>query len=115
MLHLVEVPKPTVLLPPPPHAFRRAWLFRRLGPTALVFGFSLHGAYRSTTWYGVVLYLFVPVLLAVITHNVLRSYHGFDQWPMPHGPFYSWWLKRDRVQNEDYYVWLARVRGNRNP
>lgn len=54
--------------------------------------------------------------LVVATPFFIRWWRGFcglDQWPMPHGRYYSRWMSLKGVG--DYYDWLAREMRHRQP
>ena len=44
----------------------------------------------------------------------LNGRHGLDQWPHPHGRYYDEWLSLPEGAG-DYYEWLSRKMGNREP
>ena len=46
-----------------------------------------------------------------------RQLNGFDQWPEPHGPLYDEWMSIPGDQDGalDYYPWLLRRFGDREP
>ena len=59
---------------------------------------------------------FLVVLANVL--GALKYWHegrlGLDQWPHPHGRFYNEWLRLPEGVG-DYYEWLAKKMGNREP
>jgi hypothetical protein len=44
----------------------------------------------------------------------VRGIQGLDQWPEPHGRYYRRWLALPNGEG-DYYDWLSRQKGNRQP
>jgi hypothetical protein len=72
-------------------------------------GFAL-GRWLDRWWFWMVVVVLLGSLLA---RYWWRGYRGLDQWPNPHGRYYNRWLSLKDVG--DYYDWLARERGNREP
>lgn len=66
----------------------------------------------------------IPIVALVAIYVLLNVYHlvkywidgraGLDQWPEPHGRYYSEWLSLPS-EAADYYEWLASKMGNREP
>jgi len=67
-------------------------------------------------WWAFLLPVFALVVLNVgnLVKYWVDGWRGLDQWPEPHGRFYSLWLKQPSSAG-DYYAWLAKKHGNREP
>lgn len=63
-------------------------------------------------WVWVTLAAFAVIQFGFSLHYWWRGSRGLDQWPMPYGRYYKRWLKQGAG---DYYEWLAREMGNREP
>ncbi|MEK7473650.1 MAG: hypothetical protein AAB668_02925 [Patescibacteria group bacterium] len=65
--------------------------------------------------------LLAILIVALLAGNVIylirsswRKRQGLDQWPNPSGRYYDEWMSLKDLE-EDYYPWLARKMGNREP
>jgi hypothetical protein len=63
-------------------------------------------AYGMTAVF-VALAIFLTLVIIVKMRHWYTGYHGYNQWPDPHGRYYNRWLKL-KDEPLDYYPWLTR-------